>query len=60
LTAIGWRIVECLAMRAGALVSGRELKESVWGLRATGKDGALRVHLGHIRCKLEPVPSLPR
>jgi two-component system KDP operon response regulator KdpE len=60
LTATEWRIVECLATRVGALVSGRELKDFVWGPRATDKDASLRVHLGHIRRKLEPDPSLPR
>jgi two-component system KDP operon response regulator KdpE len=59
LTAIEWRIVEALVRHPGRLVTLRNLVSEVWG--PTANDGAaLRVHLTHIRQKLEPSPSRPR
>ncbi len=60
LTPTEWRIVEVLVARAGQLVTNTHLLQSVWGPRSRDKDNTLRVHLGRIRQKLEPVPSRPR
>jgi two-component system KDP operon response regulator KdpE len=59
LTPIEWQIVEVLVRQPGRLVTQRRLIEQVWG--ASNNDtNALRVHLTHIRQKLEPDPALPR
>ena len=45
---------------AGRLVSGRELLQAVWGPQYGDETNYLRVHMAHIRRKLEPEPSRPR
>ena len=60
LTPTEWRIVEVLAARAGQLVTNAQLLQSVWGPDRTDRDSTLRVHLGRIRHKLEPIPSRPQ
>jgi two-component system KDP operon response regulator KdpE len=60
LTPIEWSLVEVLVRNAGKLVSGRQLLQSVWGPQYGEETNYLRVHLAHIRRKLEPVPSQPR
>jgi two-component system KDP operon response regulator KdpE len=46
--------------RAGQLVTNGQLLQTVWGPHRGDKDSNLRVHLGRIRQKLEPVASRPR
>lgn len=60
LTPIEWSIVEVLVRNAGRLVTSRDLLKSVWGPEYDGETNYLRVHMAHIRQKLEPVPSTPR
>ena len=60
LTPIEWRIVEHLVRNEGRLVPGRELLQSVWGPQYGNETHYLRVHMAHIRGKLEPVPGKPR
>jgi two-component system KDP operon response regulator KdpE len=60
LTPIEWQIVETLVRYAGKLVTGRQLLQAVWGPGFGSESNYLRVHLAHIRRKLEPVPSNPR
>lgn len=60
LTPIEWRIVEHLARNEGRLVPGRELLQAVWGPQYGNETNYLRVHMAHIRRKLEPVPGKPR
>ena len=60
LTPIEWRLVEVLVRNAGKLVTGRKLLEEVWGPQYGDEANYLRVHLAHIRAKLEPTPSQPR
>jgi two-component system KDP operon response regulator KdpE len=45
---------------AGRLVSQRALLQQVWGPGYGTETSYLRVHLAHIRRKLEPDPSQPR
>jgi two-component system KDP operon response regulator KdpE len=59
LTPIEWQIVDFLARQPGRLVPQRRLLDEVWG-PITDDGAALRVHLTHIRRKLEPEPSRPR
>jgi two-component system KDP operon response regulator KdpE len=60
LTPTEWHLVEVLVRNAGRLVSGRQLLQEVWGPQYGDEANYLRVHLAHIRRKLEPNPSEPR
>jgi two-component system, OmpR family, KDP operon response regulator KdpE len=60
LTSTEWRIIEALVSRSGGVVSTADLLRAVWGPYATDKLSQLRVHVGHLRQKLEPDPSRPR
>ena len=60
LTPIEWGIVEMLVRNAGKLVSQRQLLQQVWGPAYGTETNYLRVHMAHIRRKLEPDPSQPR
>jgi two-component system, OmpR family, KDP operon response regulator KdpE len=60
LTPTEWHLVEVLVRRAGRLVSSRELLQAVWGPQYGDETNYLRVHMAHIRRKLEPEPSRPR
>ncbi len=60
LTPIEWRIVEVLVRNPGKLVTQRQLLQAVWGPNYGDETNYLRVHMTHIRRKLEPEPSHPR
>ena len=60
LTPTEWLIVETLVRNESRLVTHRQLLEQVWGATATYDTNLLRVHVAHIRRKLEPDPSRPR
>jgi two-component system KDP operon response regulator KdpE len=60
LTPIEWGIVELLARNAGRLVGQRQLLQQVWGPEYGTETNYLRVHVAHIRRKLEPDASHPR
>ncbi|MGD9793545.1 MAG: response regulator [Acidimicrobiia bacterium] len=60
LTPTEWHLVEVLVRNAGRLVSGRELLQQVWGPQYGDETNYLRVHMAHIRRKLEPEPGRPR
>ncbi len=60
LTPTEWHLVEVLVRNAGKLVSSRHLLHEVWGPQYGDETNYLRVHLAHIRRKLEPDPSRPR
>jgi two-component system KDP operon response regulator KdpE len=60
LTPTEWHLVEVLVRNAGRLVTGRQLLQEVWGPQYGSETNYLRVHMGHIRRKLEPEPSRPR
>lgn len=60
LTPTEWHIVEVLVRNEGRLVSGRSLLQAVWGPEYGNETNYLRVHMAHIRRKLEPVPGKPR
>ncbi len=60
LTPTEWHLVEVLVKRAGRLVSSRDLLQAVWGPQYGDETNYLRVHMAHIRRKLEPEPSRPR
>jgi two-component system KDP operon response regulator KdpE len=60
LTPTEWGLVEVLVRNAGKLVSQRQLLQEVWGPAYGEETNYLRVHMAHIRRKLEPDPSRPR
>ena len=60
LTPTEWGLVEVLVRNAGKLVSQRQLLQDVWGPQYGDETNYLRVHMAHIRRKLEPEPSRPR
>ena len=60
LTVMEWRVAEVLARNEGALVTASELVDAVWGSRGNKRSSSLRIHIGHLRSKLEPDPAHPR
>ena len=60
LTPTEWGLVEALARNAGKLFGQRQLLQQVWGSEYGTETNYLRVHMAHIRRKLEPDPSRPR
>ena len=60
LTPTEWHVVEVLVRNSGRLVKGRDLLQQVWGPQYGEETNYLRVHMAHIRRKLEPDPGRPR
>ncbi len=60
LTPIEFDLVRVLAQHRGRLVTHRQLLQEVWGPEYGDETHYLRVHVAHIRAKLEPDPSRPR
>ncbi|MGQ0616134.1 MAG: response regulator transcription factor [Acidimicrobiia bacterium] len=60
LTPTEWGIVEVLVRNQDKLVSQRQLLQDVWGPEYGDETNYLRVHLAHIRRKLEPEQGRPR
>jgi two-component system KDP operon response regulator KdpE len=60
LTPTEWAIVACLIRAPGRLLTYRQLVDAVWGPTYDPEGSLLRVHLVHIRQKLEPDPTRPR
>ncbi len=59
LTPLEWGIVGHLVRNPHRLVTYRQLLTAVWGPTYDPDPNLLRVHMGHIRRKLEPQPSQP-
>lgn len=60
LTPTEWLIVEMLVRNEGRLITHRQLLEQIWGPTAPYESNLLRVHVAHIRRKIEPDPTRPR
>jgi two-component system KDP operon response regulator KdpE len=60
LTPIEYDILRTLARHQGKLVTHRTLLREVWGPAYETETHYLRVHVAHIRAKLEPDSSQPR
>jgi len=60
LTPIEFAILAHLAQRPGRLVTHTELLRAVWGPEYANETNYLRVHITHLRKKIEPDPSSPR
>ena len=59
LTPIEFDILRELASHAGKLITQRQLLQTVWGPGYDLETHYLRVHVAHIRAKIEPDPSHP-
>jgi len=59
LTPIEFAILAHLAQRPGRLVTHTDLLRAVWGPEYANETNYLRVHITHLRKKLEPDPSNP-
>ncbi len=60
LTPIEFELVRVLAQHQGRLVTHRQLLREVWGPEYGEETHYLRVHVAHIRSKLETDPSRPQ
>src|SRR5436309_775496 len=57
---IEFDLLRVLAQHPGRLVTQRQLLQEVWGPQYVEESHYLRVHIAHMRAKLEPDPSRPR
>ena len=60
LTPIEFDLLRVLAQYPGRLVTQRQLLQEVWGPQYVDESHYLRVHIAHIRAKIENDPSRPR
>jgi two-component system, OmpR family, KDP operon response regulator KdpE len=60
LTPIEFDLLRVLTQHRGKLVTHNQLLREVWGPGYQGETHYLRVHVAHIRAKIEPEPSRPR
>jgi two-component system, OmpR family, KDP operon response regulator KdpE len=60
LTPIEFGLLRVLALHRGKLVTHRQLLREVWGPAYEDETHYLRVHVAHIRAKIEREPSRPR
>ncbi|MCW2572068.1 MAG: kdpE3 [Frankiales bacterium] len=60
LTPTEWHLLELLARNPGRLVTQRQLLHEIWGPAAENESQYLRVYIGTLRRKLEPMPSRPK
>ncbi len=60
LTPTEFRLLACLAQRAGEAVSQDELSNAVWGQQRAGAGSALRRYVWFLRKKIEPDPEKPQ
>lgn len=59
LTPIEYSLLRLLVTHAGKVLTHRQLLIEVWGDKAVGQSHYLRVHIAHLREKLESNPSAP-
>jgi two-component system KDP operon response regulator KdpE len=60
LTPIEFDLLRVLTQHRGKLVTHRQLLREVWGPGYDRETQYLRVHIAHVRAKIEPDPSQPR
>lgn len=60
LTPLEYRLLSVLVMNAGRVVTGRQLLREVWGPSHSESGHYLRIHMGHLRQKLEDDPAQPK
>jgi two-component system, OmpR family, KDP operon response regulator KdpE len=60
LTPIEYRLLSLFIAHAGRVLTHRQLLREIWGAGADTESTYLRVHVGHLRHKLEADPTRPR
>jgi two-component system response regulator RpaA len=60
LTHLEFELLHCLLQRHGQTVSPTEILREVWGYEPNDDIETIRVHVRHLRTKLEPDPRRPR
>jgi len=60
LTPIEFDLLRALAVHRGKLITHRQLLHEVWGPQYAHETHYLRVHVAHIRAKIEADPSRPQ
>jgi two-component system KDP operon response regulator KdpE len=60
LTPIEYALLAYLVRNADKVVTWDQLIDNVWGPEYEGDTASLRVHVSHLRRKIEPHPSVPR
>lgn len=60
LTKTEFDILAYLARNADCVVTSKQILENVWGSEYGEDTQTLRVHISHLRRKIEPHPSVPR
>jgi two-component system KDP operon response regulator KdpE len=60
LTPLEYRILEILVRHAGKVVTHTHLQRTLWGPEARDQGHTLRVHMAHLRRKIEADPARPR
>lgn len=59
LTPIEWHLAEALVRNQGSMVPSADLLTEIWGPHSAKECHLLRIHIGHLRHKLEDHPSSP-
>ena len=60
LTPLEYALLAYLVRNADKVVTWDQLIDNVWGPEYEGDTASLRVHVSHLRRKIEPHPSVPR
>jgi len=60
LTHLEFELLHCLLQRHGQTVSPSEILKEVWGYEPDDDIETIRVHIRHLRTKLEPDPRRPK
>ena len=60
LTPTEYKLLSVLVQHAGKVVTHRQILREIWGPNAEANTHYLRVHMAHLREKLEEVPGSPR
>ena len=60
LTPIEYSLLRLLVTHAGKVLTHRQLLTEIWGMKAVEQTHYLRVHIAHLREKIEHDPSQPK
>lgn len=60
LTPTEWALLRALVLQSGRPVSAKELWDMVWAREFGDYSTHVRVHITHLRRKIEPTPQVPR
>lgn len=60
LTPIEYKLLVCLARKAGRVLTHQQILNEVWGTPTTARPHHVRVHMAQLRRKIEDDPARPR